>query len=183
MIRGARRSSIVVALLALVALGGSVLISACSGSDDGDDAAPDAPSDACGMLTRTRAEAFLGGPVAEPRTDGSSAAGSGLVLTCSYVLAADPTRAVAVLLRRQDGQGDDLGAAIQGLRKQTYPGVTTREVSGIGDRALWAEPVGLHQLTVLVDDDVLVVSVGSDVTVDATTDLARDLLGERPPQT
>ncbi len=172
------------ACLAALLVGAIVTLAACSGGgSDKKASAPDAPTDACGMLTRTRAEAFLGGPVAEPRTSGSTTAGSGLVLTCSYVLASDATKAVAVLLRRQKGQGDDLGAAMQGLKKLTYPGVNTREVSGIGERALWAEPPGLRQLTVLVDDDVLVVSVGPDVTVDATTALARELLRDRPPVT
>lgn len=153
---------------------------ACTGGDDPEGTPAPPPSDACGMLTRWRAEAFLGGPVLEPRATGSAVAGDGLVLTCAYVLAADPTRTVAVLLRRVDGQGDDLGAAIEALRTGTYAGVPTREVRGVGERALWAEPAGLHQLTVLADDDVLVVSVAPTVSVDATTDLARELLAARP---
>lgn len=132
--------------------------------------------DACALLTRTDAEALLGGAVKEPTTTHNENGGT-IVTQCHYSNEAGDKQ-VGLLSRQAPTAAeakqvfDNARSAAKGLT-----GVDPQTINGLGDDAYWTGG-NLAQLNVLKNDLWLVISArqGKADRLAATNDAANKIL-------
>lgn len=160
------------------AVGVAVVVSAgCdAGAPSGARSAPagTAVVRACELVSRADAETLLRGTAL--REDAPELAGGDGSTGCRYRRRDDGSGVVEVVVRPESGTDGSREKAVMTLRDQTYRGVRTREVEGLGDTALWADLGDAQQLHVFAGDALLVLTVTGAVERDAVVTLAETIV-------
>jgi len=132
--------------------------------------------DACTLLTKTDAEALLGGAVKEPTTTHNENGGT-VVTQCHYSNEAGDKQ--VGLLARQAPSAAEARQVFESARSaaKSLSGVDPKTISGLGDDAYWTGG-NLAQLNVLKNDLWLVISArqGKADRWAATKDVANKVL-------
>lgn len=132
--------------------------------------------DACALLTKTDAEALLGGAVKEPTTTQNENGGT-LVSQCHYSNEAGDKQ--VGLLARQAASAAEAKQVFDSARSAAkgLTGVDPQTISGLGDDAYWTDG-NLSQLNLLKNDLWLIISArqGKADRLAATKDVANKVL-------